>query len=98
MYAQEVAPRVSVVVPSWTGNVDRLLESLETQTFRDYELEIVRGVSPAARARNTGATSTSGSIIVFVDDDAYLGHPEVLDNLVGLLDQRPEITVAGASQ
>jgi glycosyltransferase involved in cell wall biosynthesis len=98
MTAAPSTPRVSVIIPSWTGRADRLLASLDKQTLRDVEVEVVRGVSPAARARNLGASRTRGEVLVFVDDDAYLGHPEVLERLVATLDRSPGAAVVGTSK
>lgn len=91
-------PRVAVIVPSWSGEVDRLLESLETQTFRSYEAEIVRGVSPAARARNIGVARTTGDILLFIDDDAFFGTRQILQRLVSILESNPQAGVVGTSK
>jgi glycosyltransferase involved in cell wall biosynthesis len=92
------APRVSLIVPSWTGEIARLRASIERQTFRDYEIEVVTGVSPAARARNVGAARARGAILLFIDDDAYFGHPGVMQQLVDVLDRDPMVAVAGSSK
>jgi|GEM_PF-1282373 len=91
-------PRVSIVIPSWTGEVRRLRKSIDEQTFLDFEVRVVTGVSPAARARNEGAAGSRGDIVVFVDDDAYFGHPQVLERLVAVFDRDPTATVVGASK
>ncbi len=91
-------PRVSIIVPSWSGEVGRLVESIRAQTFRSYELEVVKGVSPAARARNLGVARTQGDILLFIDDDAYFGHKYVLQRLVSLLERNPRVGVAGTSK
>lgn len=90
--------RVSVVVPSWSGETQRLRSSLDQQTYKDYELVVVQGVSPAARARNQGVRQAQGDIIVFVDDDAYLGHERVLEKLVAVLESDSTIGVVGSSK
>jgi len=90
--------RVSVVIPSWTGEVSRVMESLQKQTFQDYEVDVVRGVSPAARARNVGARRAKGDILLFIDDDAYFGTDDALETLVGLLDADPNTAIAGTSK
>jgi cellulose synthase/poly-beta-1,6-N-acetylglucosamine synthase-like glycosyltransferase len=98
-----IAPRaqaetVSIVIPSWTGEVGRLLASIERQSFRDYSVRVVEGVSPAARARRLGVEGTGGSLLLFVDDDAYLGHERVLEILVETLQSDPTIGVVGSSK
>jgi glycosyltransferase involved in cell wall biosynthesis len=91
-------PRVSIIIPSWTGKIDKVFKSIEEQTFTDYEVEVVKGVSPAGRARNIGASRTGGEILLFIDDDAYLGARDTLEKLVRALDQSPEVGVAGTSK
>jgi O-antigen/teichoic acid export membrane protein len=92
------AIRASVIVPSLSGAVTALRASLATQTFQDFELIVVVGARPAARARNLGVASASGDILVFVDDDARFGHPEVLGQLVERLEADPGVGVVGPSK
>ncbi len=92
------APRVAIIIPSWSGQVDRVRASIEKQTFKDYSLDVIQGVSPAARARNIGAGRTTSEILLFIDDDAYFGQDDSLEVLVNLLDNDPSIAVAGTSK
>lgn len=92
------SPKVSIIVPSWTGEISRLEKSIRQQTFQDYELEVVTGVSPAARARNIGASRTHGDILLFIDDDAFFGNPQVLERLVRTLESDPRMGVVGTSK
>jgi cellulose synthase/poly-beta-1,6-N-acetylglucosamine synthase-like glycosyltransferase len=89
-------PRVSIVIPSWSGDVDRPMRSIEQQTLRDYEVQIVQepGLN---RARNVGAQRSRGEIVVLIDDDITLGHEHVLQTMVDLLDSDPAIGVVGLS-
>ena len=98
MKQQSKKPRVSIIIPSWTGEVTRVMQSIERQTFRDYEVDVVRGISPAARARNVAAARAAGDILLFIDDDAYFGHAGVLQSLVDVLDSDPQIAVVGTSK
>jgi GT2 family glycosyltransferase len=90
------APRVSIIIPSWSGNVSRPMRSIEQQTFRDYEVEIVQepGLN---RARNLGAQRSKGDILILIDDDITLGHEHVLQTMVDLLDSDPRIGTVGVS-
>lgn len=74
------------------------MHSIEQQTFKDYEVEVVRGVSPAARARNLGVEHTGGDILLFIDDDAFFGHARVLQTLVETLETDPQVAVVGTSK
>lgn len=95
------APRVSIVIPSRDGYrngfVPRLLESIDAQTFRDFEVHIVKGVFPQGRAINQGADETAGPILVVLDDDSRLADETVLQRLVDAIDSDPRIGFAGAS-
>lgn len=91
-------PSVSVIVPSWSGETERLRTSLAAQTFQDYELIVVQGVSPAATARNRGVAQSKSETIVFVDDDAYLGNERVLETLVTALHSSLDVGVVGSSK
>jgi glycosyltransferase involved in cell wall biosynthesis len=89
---------VSVIIPSWRGNVRRVCNSLRAQTFRDYTVRVVSGVSPAARARNLAAAEARSSLLLFIDDDAYFGHERVLETLVGTLGADPTLGAVGPSK
>lgn len=95
------ATRVSVIIPSWDGHreggVPRLLESLETQTYQDFETILVTGVSPQGRAINQGVERSAGEIVVILDDDSRLADDSVLERLLACLDADPAVGMAGAS-
>ena len=88
-------PKVSIIIPSWTGEVSRPMRSIEQQTFRDYEVDVVQRISPLARARNLGAQRARADILLFVDDDITLGHEHVLQKMVDLLDSDAQIAIVG---
>lgn len=94
-------PRVSVIIPSWDGDrggaVARLLESIERQAFRDYELLVVKGVSPQGKAINQGARDARGDLLLILDDDTCLADEQVFARLVETIDSDPRIGMAGAS-
>lgn len=99
--AEAKVPRVSVVIPSLDGYRDgcvpRLLESVESQLFEDWEVHVVKGVSPQGRAINQGVALARGEIIVILDDDSRLADETVFGKLVGVLDGDPAVGMAGAS-
>jgi len=94
-------PRLSVVIPSWDGHrggcVPRLLASIEQQDFRDYEVHLVRGVSPQGKAINQGARAARGAILLILDDDSELADATVFSRLVATLEADSKIGLAGAS-
>lgn len=95
------SPRVSAVIPSFSRsreeNLRALVEDLRGQSFQELEIILVHGVSPQGRAINMGAVQAKGEVLVVIDDDARLGHPRVIENLVSALKADAKIGMAGAS-
>jgi glycosyltransferase involved in cell wall biosynthesis len=95
-------PSVSVIIPSLDGyregNIPKLLEDLNKQTFQDFEVIIVQGVSPTSRSHNVGVQNASTGIIVFFDDDIILGNNNIIDNLIKPVIKDKSIGITGASQ
>lgn len=93
--------QVSVVIPFFYAereqNLEGLLSDLRKQTFVDMEIIIVSGVSPQGKAINQGVRVSQGEILVTIDDDSRLGHPEVIENLVRTIRENSNIGMAGAS-
>jgi len=98
---ENAGPRVSVIIPSLDGHrggcVPRLLESVEGQTFRDFEIHVVEGVSPQGRAINRGADQSRGDILLILDDDSCLADETVFQKLVDAIDGDPTVGMAGTS-
>lgn len=94
-------PRVSVIIPSADGYRDgavpRLLESIHSQSFHDFELIVVKGVAPQGRAINQGVEKARGEILIILDDDSRLADATVFQRLVETIDSSPRIGFAGAS-
>jgi len=92
---------VSVIIPSLDGyrggNVPKLIQALDSQTFQDFEIIIATGEKPNSRARNVGVQSAQGKIIVFFDDDVILGDTKVIENLIAPFASYPDIGITGAS-
>ena len=101
MPSESNTPRVSVIIPTRDGYRDgfvpRLLESVKEQTFTDYEIHLVKGVSPQGKAINQGVDATQGEIILILDDDSRVADPSVFQRLVDTIDSDPKIGFAGAS-
>jgi GT2 family glycosyltransferase len=90
-------PRVSIVIPSRAGDVERVVASIRRQSFRDYEVETVDTIRPLNRARNVGAQRTRADIILLLDDDITLGNERVLETMVNVLESDPATAVVGLS-
>jgi len=93
----EAKPRVSIVIPSRSGHVERVLRSVEQQTLGDYEVDVVDDVHPLNRARNAGAARARGELLVLLDDDITLGNKHVLQRMIDVLDKDPATAIVGVS-
>lgn len=95
------SPEVSIIIPSLDGyrdgNVEKLFLDLKEQTFKDFEIKLVKGIRPNGKARNAGAKEAKGRILIFIDDDIRLGHHKVLENLLKPLETDTKIAMTGAS-
>lgn len=95
------SPRISVVVPT-TGRsrselLAQLLRQLDEQTEQRFEVILVHGDRRQGRAINTGAAVARGEILVTMDDDTRIGHPELLQRLLAVFDAHPAVGIAGVS-
>ena len=94
-------PKVSVIIPSRdgyrNGAVPRLLESVAQQTLTDYEIHLIKGVSPQGKAINQAAAVAKGETLIILDDDSCLANEKVFDQLVSALEKDRTIGMAGAS-
>jgi len=78
-------PRISVVIPihwmeNWQFFLTRCLESIEKQTFTDYEIIITKS-GRMAENTNAGIQRATGEIIKILYVDDYLSHPDSLKNI-----------------
>lgn len=91
---------ISIVIPCANDktNIENLLRDINSQK-NSFSAEIIRidNISPAGKARNTGAKQAKGDILVFIDCDIRLGSNYVLNNLVDTLINNEDIGMACAS-
>lgn len=90
--------RVSVIIPTLSGVDPATLRALQFQTLPPCEIEVVRGVRPNGCARNAGVSRTSGDLLLFLDDDARLFQPRLIERLAAPLLSDPGIGATGASR
>ena len=76
---------VTLIIPSYNGDIENTLSALKTQTLHDWDYVIQQHTSPAARARNLGAQRATGEYLVFLDDDVKFSSPNVLENVLKTL-------------
>lgn len=95
------APRATVIIPTLDGHrrgiLARLLEDLHDQTLPRFEVILVIGDARQGRAINHGVRLAAAEVIVTMDDDTLIGTPRLLENLLNVLDEHPDVGMAGAS-
>jgi len=94
-------PRLSILIPTADGArggyLDRLLHQLEEQTEQRFEVIVVEGDRRQGRAINTGAAIARGEILVTMDDDTRIGHPELLERILRAFEEDPSIGIVGVA-
>jgi len=97
----DMTPLVSIIIPSLNESRKRLLDSLlkdiETQTFQDFEILVIRGDARQGRAINRGARMAQGNILLIFDDDSRLADEYVVERVVRCVQEDASIGMAGAS-
>lgn len=90
--------RIAAIIPCLGAAVSAtVLTAIHSQTRQVDELIVVHGVSPNGRARNQGVAQSSAEWLLFVDDDAVLGHPELIERLFAAV-QQPSVVIAGSAR
>jgi len=90
--------RIAAIIPSLQGtNLDLLRERLRQQTHPPTEIIVIECVTPNGRARNMGAERTNAEWLLFIDDDAVPGHPELIERMLASA-QRVEVGAVGSAR
>ncbi|MGA1840847.1 MAG: glycosyltransferase [bacterium] len=94
-------PEVSIIIPSLDGNrngyLPVLLEQIKGQTFSSLEVLVIHGDHRQGRAINLGALIARGRVLITMDDDTRLGHNRVIENMVRVIDNNPDIGIVGVA-
>ncbi|TMK97181.1 MAG: glycosyltransferase family 2 protein, partial [Actinobacteria bacterium] len=84
---------VSILIPTLDadrgGYLPRLLDQLDDQTYRDWELLLVAGDRRQGRALNVAASLATGAYLLTLDDDTRLISPRALESVVTAADADP---------
>ncbi len=82
---------VTVVLPVMEPSrfLDRCLEALDKQTLPPFKTEIIRNVTPAIKAMQTGLDRVETEFFVAVDEDMIL-YPRCLEQLYYLISKDPK--------
>jgi GT2 family glycosyltransferase len=95
-------PIVSIVIPTrdaWgRGWFPKLIKQIEEQTFKEWELIIVKGDTRPSRAKNVGTAISKGRYILNLDDDSQLPQRETIENLVKAMESDDRIGAVGAGK
>ncbi|MFH1541466.1 MAG: glycosyltransferase [bacterium] len=91
----EISPLVSIIIPTRNRPLftKEAIESIEAQTFRDYEIIVVEDAGEnVSVARNFGVSQSSGKYIAFLDSDD-LWHKRKLEKQLKYLKEHPEFKI-----
>ena len=92
---------LSVIIPTSdayrNGYFPHLLDQIENQTFREYELFIIKGDPRQGRAINIGAAFAEGRYLMTLDDDTSLPDCETFSKMVAVMEGCPDIGIAGGN-
>lgn len=92
---------VSIIIPTLdgcrNGYLPILLEQIKKQSFSDLEILVIHGDHRQGRAINLGALIAKGEILITMDDDTRLGHNRVIENMVHVIRNNPDIGIVGVS-
>ena len=100
MITSKTNPAVSIVVPihATMEHGDyflwRLIQSVMSQTFKDYEIIITQDGSMPVNS-NAGIKKARGEIIKILYLDDYLAHPDSLKNIVDAFSPKTQWLVTG---
>ena len=89
---------IAVIVPTLYGKGCALWSELERQSRAPDEVHIIVNVRPNGKARNQGVAHSESDILVFIDDDARPGTPDLIEKLVRPLLEDASIGVTGAAR
>jgi len=97
-FSMPKCPKVSVIIPS-LGRSEALTECLQSingQTFTDFEVILETEEGPLAKIRNQGAKKARGEYLVFCDDD-IIATENWLKSIVEAFQSRDVFGVSGPS-
>lgn len=91
-------PKASIIIPTLNreGILEKCLASIKKQTFKDYEIIILREEGELSTIRNRGARQATGDIFCFIDDDT-ITTPVWLQEIINSFCRRSVKGVSGTS-
>lgn len=88
--------KVSVIICSINRpkELERLIKSLNEQSFQDYELINIGYPAPLVKCKNDGLLKASGELVLFLDDDVVLDKDYIM-NAVTIMEFPEIVGVSG---
>lgn len=84
---------ISIIIPAYRADatLKKCLKSIENQSYKDYEVIVIKDVLGASKARNRGIQKATGEFIFFLDADDILAE----DALMKLSWEQADLVVSG---
>jgi glycosyltransferase involved in cell wall biosynthesis len=93
--------KLSVIIPTIDANRDgyflKLLDQINHQDLKDFEIIVVCGDPLQGRAINIAASLARGKYLMTLDDDTSLSDHKTFKKLVDVMEKHPEIGIAGGN-
>lgn len=90
-------PRIAVIIPSMHHDTTALQAVLRQQSLPPDEIIVIRGVSPNGKARNQGVQQSTADWFLFIDDDAVITQPDLIERLY-IASQHAHTIVVGSAR
>lgn len=96
-----IKPKISICVPTHKFEnqeffLNRLLESVRSQTFQDFEI-VVTYDGKMAENTNSAIKKATGQLVKILYTDDWLAHPKALQDIIDNFDFTDEWLITGAS-
>jgi len=92
---------LSVIIPTVDAHRDgyfpKLLTQIDRQDFTEHQILVVRGDPRQGRAINIAAALSKGKYILTLDDDTSLPDKKTFSKLVSIMEEHPNIGIAGGN-
>jgi glycosyltransferase involved in cell wall biosynthesis len=95
----DTSPELSIIIPTFDANrsgfFENLLHDIAEQSYRDFEVIIVKGDNRQGRAINTGAGVARGKFLLTLDDDTRLMSKDSIQYLANVVKNDNKVGLAG---
>jgi glycosyltransferase involved in cell wall biosynthesis len=92
---------LSIIIPTLDAHRDgyfqKLLTQIDHQDFTEYQILVVKGDPRQGRAINIAAALSKGKYLLTLDDDTSLPDKTTFSKLVTIMEEHPNIGIAGGN-